>query len=432
MLCPPGVIVHTMTSMSTALSSQPRVVIIGAGFAGLAVAKALGDQPVQVTVLDRTNHHLFQPLLYQVATAGLSPANIAQPVRGILRQYKNIEVLMADVTGFDLEKKLVLAGERSVPFDYLIVATGARHSYFGHPEWEQFAPGLKTLEDALDIRRRLLLAFEKAEVTSDPVERERLMTFVIVGAGPTGVEMAGAISEIARETMLRDFRHIDPREARIILLDAADRVLPVFDAELSRKAEEQLRHLKVRVQLGVSVQDINAEGVSTKDSFIHARTVIWAAGNAASPLVKALPGTFDRAGRIQITEALNLPDAPCIYVIGDTALSLGKDNKPLPGVSPVALQQGAHAARNILAQIEGKPLKPFAYWNRGSMATIGRHRAVADVNFAKFSGTLAWLAWVFIHLVFLMDFRNRLSVFLIWVWSYFTRDQGARLITGKK
>jgi NADH dehydrogenase len=395
-----------MTSMSTALSSQPRVVIIGAGFAGLAVAKALGDKPVQVTVLDRTNHHLFQPLLYQVATAGLSPANIAQPVRGILRQYKNIEVLMADVTGFDLEKKLVLAGERSVPFDYLIVATGARHSYFGHPEWEQFAPGLKTLEDALDIRRRLLLAFEKAEVTSDPVERERLMTFVIVGAGPTGVEMAGAISEIARETMLRDFRHIDPREARIILLDAAD--------------------------LGVSVQDINAEGVSTKDSFIHARTVIWAAGNAASPLVKSLPGTFDRAGRIQITEALNLPDAPCIYVIGDTALSLGKDNKPLPGVSPVALQQGAHAARNILAQIEGKPLKPFAYWNRGSMATIGRHRAVADVNFAKFSGTLAWLAWVFIHLVFLMDFRNRLSVFLIWVWSYFTRDQGARLITGKK
>jgi NADH dehydrogenase len=392
-------------------------VIIGAGFAGLAVAKALGDQPVQVTVLDRTNHHLFQPLLYQVATAGLSPANIAQPVRGILRQYKNIEVLMADVSGFDLEKKLVLAGERSVPFDYLIVATGARHSYFGHPEWEQFAPGLKTLEDALDIRRRLLLAFEKAEVTSDPVERERLMTFVIVGAGPTGVEMAGAIAEIARETMLRDFRHIDPREARIILLDAADRVLPVFDVELSRKAEEQLRHLKVTVQLGVSVQDINAEGVRT---------------NAASPLVKTLPGTFDRAGRIQITEALNLPDAPCIYVIGDTALSLGKDNKPLPGVSPVALQQGAHAARNILAQIEGKPLKPFAYWNRGSMATIGRHRAVADVNFAKFSGTLAWLAWVFIHLVFLMDFRNRLSVFLIWVWSYFTRDQGARLITGKK
>lgn len=421
-----------MTMMNTALSSPPRVVIIGAGFGGLAVAKALGDQPVQVTVLDRENHHLFQPLLYQVATAGLSPANIAQPVRSILRRHANIEVLMAEVSGFDLEQKLVLAGARSVPFDYLVVATGARHSYFGHPEWEPYAPGLKTLEDALDIRRRLLLAFEKAEVTTDPVERERLLTFVIVGAGPTGVEMAGAISEIARETMLRDFRHIDPREAQVILLDAAERVLPVFDPELSQQAEYQLRHLKVTVKLGVSVQDINAEGVNTPNGFIHARTVIWAAGNAASPLVKALPGTFDRAGRIQISETLNLPDAPHIYVIGDTALCLGKDNKPLPGVSPVAMQQGAHAARNILAQIENRPLKPFAYWNRGSMATIGRHRAVADVNFAKFSGLFAWLAWVFVHLIFLMDFHNRLSVFMIWVWSYFTRAQGARLITGKK
>lgn len=418
--------------MTTNSSAKPRVVIIGAGFGGLAAAKALGGQSVQVTVLDRENHHLFQPLLYQVATAGLSPANIAQPVRSILRRHENIDVLMADVTGFDLEKKLVLAGEHSVPFDYLIVATGARHSYFGHPEWEQFAPGLKTLEDALDIRRRLLLAFEKAEAETDPVERERLLTFVIVGAGPTGVEMAGAISEIARETMLRDFRHIHPREAQVILLDAAQRVLPVFDADLSQKAESQLRHLKVTVKLGVSVQDITAEGVSTPDGFIHARTVIWAAGNAASPLVKALPGTFDRAGRIQISETLNLPDAPHIYVIGDTALCLSRDKKPLPGVSPVAMQQGAHAAQNILAQIEGRPLKKFSYWDRGSMATIGRHRAVADVHFAKFSGLMAWLAWVFVHLIFLMSFRNRVSVFLIWVWSYFTRAQGARLITGKK
>lgn len=418
--------------MSTAPSSSPRVVIVGAGFGGLAVAKALGGQPVQVTVLDRENHHLFQPLLYQVATAGLSPANIAQPVRSILRRHENIEVLMADVTGFNLEKKLVLAGERSIPFDYLVVATGARHSYFGHPEWEAFAPGLKTLEDAVDIRRRLLLAFEKAEVATDPVERERLLTFVIVGAGPTGVEMAGAISEIARETMLQDFRHIDPREAQVILLDAAPRVLPVFDESLSKKAEEQLKSLNVTVRLGASVQGINEEGVSTPEGFIHARTVVWAAGNAASPLVKSLPGTFDRAGRIQISETLNLPECDRIYVIGDTALCLGKDNKPLPGVSPVAMQQGACVAKNILAQIAGKPLEKFAYWDRGSMATIGRHRAVADVHFAKFSGLLAWLAWVFVHLVFLMSFRNRISVFLIWVWSYFTRGQGARLITGKK
>ncbi|MGV3662990.1 MAG: NAD(P)/FAD-dependent oxidoreductase [Prosthecobacter sp.] len=411
---------------------KPRVVIVGAGFGGLAVAKALGGEPVQVTVLDRENHHLFQPLLYQVATAGLSPANIAQPVRSILRKHENIEVLMADVTGFDLEKKLVLAGERSIPFDYLVVATGARHSYFGHPEWEAFAPGLKTLEDAVEIRRRLLLAFEKAEVATDPVERERLLTFVIVGAGPTGVEMAGAISEIARETMLQDFRHIDPREAQVILLDAAARVLPVFDESLSKRAEEQLKSLNVTVRLGVSVQGINEEGVSTPDGFIHARTVIWAAGNAASPLVKALPGTFDRAGRIQISETLNLPEAPNIYVLGDTALCLGKDNKPLPGVSPVAMQQGACAAKNILAQMEGRPLSKFAYWDRGSMATIGRNRAVADVHFAKFSGWLAWLAWVFVHLIFLMSFRNRISVFLIWVWAYFTRAAGARLITGKK
>lgn len=423
---------RTAPMSQDAASSQPRVVIIGAGFGGMAAAKALAGKPVRVTLVDKENHHLFQPLLYQVATAGLSPANIAQPVRSILRNQANVEVLMAEVSGFDLEKKLILTPQRSLPFDYLIVATGARHSYFGHPEWETFAPGLKTLEDALEIRRKLLLAFEKAEVETDPVERARLLTFVVVGAGPTGVEMAGAISEIARETMLRDFRHIDPREAQVVLLDAAPRVLPVFDTDLSQKAEHQLANLKVTVRLGVSVQDISAEGVSTSTGFIHARTVIWAAGNAASPLVKQLPGTFDRAGRIQISEGLHLPEAPNVYVIGDTALCLGKDNKPLPGVSPVAMQQGAWAAKNILAQIEGRPPQKFSYWDRGSMATIGRNRAVADLHFAKFSGLPAWLAWVFVHLLFLMSFRNRISVFLIWVWSYFTRAQGARLITGKK
>lgn len=412
--------------------TRPRVVIVGAGFGGLSAAKALNKADVRVTLVDRRNHHLFQPLLYQVATAGLSPGQIATPIRTVLRKQKNAEVLLGTVTGVDAARKRVKLGEHEINYDYLVLATGARHSYFGRDEWEQFAPGLKSLEDATELRKRILLAFERAELEEDAAARERLLTFVVIGAGPTGVEMAGAISEIARETMLRDFRHIDPREAQVILLDAAPRVLPVFDEGLSKKAEQQLEHLKVTVRLGVNVQGINEEGVSTSTGFIHARTVIWAAGNAASPLVKSLPGTFDRAGRIQVMDTLQLAEAPHIYVIGDTALCLGKDNKPLPGVSPVAMQQGKCVADNILAQIEGRPLKKFAYWDRGSMATIGRHRAVADVHFAKFSGLLAWLAWVFVHLIFLMNFRSRISVFLIWVWSYFTRFQGARLITGKK
>lgn len=417
-----------MNENNDTANSLPHVVIIGAGFGGLATAKALADEPVRVTLLDRENHHLFQPLLYQVASAGLSPANIAQPVRSILRNKKNIEVLMAEVTGINLDEKKVVTAEQTFTFDHLVVATGARHSYFGHPEWEEFAPGLKTLEDALDIRNRLLLAFEKAEIATDPVERERLLTFVVVGAGPTGVEMAGAISEIARDTMARDFRNIDPKDTKVILLDAADRVLPFFDEKLSAKAKDHLEDLQVDVRLSTGVQNVNAEGVNTPNGFIYARTVIWAAGNSASPIVKNLPGTFDRAGRIQITEELNLPDIPNVYVIGDTANCPGPEGKPLPGVSPVAMQQGKHVARNILARIKNEPATKFSYWNRGSMATIGRHRAVADVHFTRFGGLLAWLAWVFVHLVFLMSFRNRISVFLIWVWSYFTRQQGARLI----
>ena len=411
---------------------QPRVVIIGGGFGGLAAAKALDKAPVKVTLLDRTNHHLFQPLLYQVATAALSPANIAQPVRSILHHAKNTETIMADVTDIDVREKVVTAGGQKFPFDYLIVATGARHSYFGHPEWEASAPGLKTLDDALNIRRRLLMAVELAEATTDAAEREKLLTFVVVGAGPTGVEMAGAISEIARETMVRDFRHIDPREAKVILLDAADRVLPVFDPTLSGKALAQLRDLGVEVKLGVAVQGLDENGVTIPGGFIPSRTVIWAAGNAASPLVKQLPGEFDRSGRVIVQPELNLKEQANIYVIGDTAHCLGKDGKPLPGVSPVAMQQGKLAAANILAQIAGQPLKPFKYWDRGSMATIGRHRAVADLHFVKFSGWVAWMAWVFVHLIFLIGLRSRVSVFLIWVWSYFTRYQGARLITGQK
>jgi len=421
-----------MSNLNDSITALPKVVIIGAGFGGLAAAKALADKPVNVTMLDRENHHLFQPLLYQVASAGLSPANIAQPVRSILRNKRNIEVLMADVTGFDVTGKKVLAGDRVFDYDYLIVATGARHSYFGHPEWERHAPGLKTLDDALNIRRRLLLAFEQAELTEDSAEREKLLTFVVVGAGPTGVEMAGAISEIARETMVRDFRSLDPTLTKVVLLDAADRVLPFFDQSLSAKAQSHLESLKVQVRLGVAVQGVTEDGVSIPDGFIHARTVIWAAGNAASPLVKQLPGEFDRAGRIMITHQLHLKDHPEIYVIGDTAHCLGPEGKPLPGVSPVAMQQGKQAAVNILQQVNGDPPSEFSYWDRGSMATIGRHRAVADVHVMKFGGLFAWLAWVFVHLVFLMSFRNRISVFLIWVWAYFTRQQGARLITGRK
>ncbi|HSJ04304.1 MAG TPA: NAD(P)/FAD-dependent oxidoreductase [Verrucomicrobium sp.] len=412
--------------------AQPRVIIIGAGFGGLAAAKALSKEPVKVTILDRTNHHLFQPLLYQVATAALSPANIAQPVRSILHHAKNTETIMADVSEIDAAAKVVIANGQRLPFDYLIVATGARHSYFGHPEWEASAPGLKTLDDALNIRRRLLMAFEEAEATTDAAERERLLTFVVVGAGPTGVEMAGAITEIARETMVRDFRHIDPREAKVILLDAADRVLPAFDPGLSAKALSQLQDLGVDVKLGVAVQNLDAKGVTIPGGYIPSRTIIWAAGNAASPLVRQLPGEFDRSGRIIVLPELNLKNHPFVFVIGDTAHCAGPDGKPLPGVSPVAMQQGKRAASNIKALIASQPLKPFKYWNRGSMATIGRHRAVADVHVLKFSGWIAWMAWVFVHLVFLIGFRSRISVFLIWVWSYFSRYQGARLITGQK
>ncbi len=409
----------------------PRVVIIGAGFGGLSAARALRGQAVEVTVLDRTNHHLFQPLLYQVATAGLSPANIAQPIRSILRDQRNTRVLLADVSGIDTVNRQVLAGGHACPYDHLIVATGARHAYFGHAEWERHAPGLKTLDDALDIRRRLLMAFEKAEACSDAAERASLLTFVVVGAGPTGVEMAGAISEIARQSMVRDFRNIDSTQTRVILLDAADRVLPGFDPSLSQKAEAHLRELQVDVRLGVAVQDVDAQGVAIPGGQIRARTVLWAAGNMASPLLQQLPGERDRSGRVHVSPELHIPGHPEIFVIGDAAHCPGADGRPLPGVSPVAMQQGARAAKNILARLAGEPAQPFVYWDRGSMATVGRHRAVADLHAVKLSGVPAWLAWVFVHLVFLMDFRNRTLVFLTWVWSYLTWDQGARLITGR-
>ena len=412
------------------MSNRPRIIIAGAGFGGLAAAKALANEEVDVTVLDRSNHHLFQPLLYQVATAALSPAQIAQPVRHILRYAENIRVVMADITGIDASTKQVLTSDGPFDFDYLILATGARHSYFGHPEWEAHAPGLKSIDDALEIRRKMLLAFEEAEKTEDPAVRQAALTFVIVGAGPTGVEMAGSIGEVARYTMVQDFRRIDPSQARVILLDAAPRVLQAFTEDLSEKALMQLTRIGIDVRTSTVVEAVNEKGVQLPGEFIPCRTVIWAAGNAASPLGKELGVETDRAGRVFVNPDLTIPGHASIYVIGDLANFSHQGGKPLPGVSPVAIQQGQHAAANILAQISEWPTEPFEYWDKGSMATIGRHAAVADIQGIRFDGLLAWLAWLFVHLIFLIGFRNRVLVFLQWAWSYLNYYRGARLITG--
>ncbi len=411
------------------MKEEPRVVLIGAGFGGIAAAKILADAPVQVTVIDRANHHLFQPLLYQVATAALSPAQIAQPIRHILRDAKNITVAMDEVRQIDPAAREVIGVDARYPYDYLIVATGARHSYFGHPEWEKDAPGLKSIEDALEIRRRMLLAFERAERSDDPTERDRELTFAVIGAGPTGVEMAGAIGEVARFTMVRDFRRIDPGQARIVLIDAAPRVLPTFDEKLSAKALEQLRRIGVEVRTGAGVKGVTAQGVQLEEEFIPCGTVVWAAGNAASPLGKQLGVETDRAGRVPVSPELTVPGHPEVFAIGDLASFTHQGGKPLPGVSPVAMQQGRHAARNILACIAGEPMKPFRYFDKGSMATIGRHAAVVDMRGFRFNGFTAWLAWLFVHLIFLIGFRNRILVFLQWAWSYVNYYRGARLIT---
>lgn len=414
------------------MKAQPKILIAGAGFGGLAAAKALANLPVEVTVLDRSNHHLFQPLLYQVATAALSPAEIAQPVRHILRRARNVTVAMADIVRVDPAAKEVVTTEGAYPYDYLILATGARHSYFGHPEWEHDAPGLKSIDDALEIRRRMLIAFEQAEKTSDAKERQAALTFIVVGAGPTGVEMAGAIGEVARYTMVRDFRRIDPAQARVILVDAAPRVLPTFAEELSASAREQLARIGVEVRTGVGVKGVSPEGVQLENDFIPSKTIIWAAGNAASPLGKGLGVETDKAGRVVVNPDLSVPGHPEIFVIGDLACFTHQGGKPLPGTSPVAMQQGRRAARNILAATDGRPqsAKPFHYFDKGSMATIGRHAAVADIRGVRFNGFTAWLAWLFVHLIFLVGFRNRVLVFLQWIWSYLNYYRGARLITG--
>jgi NADH:ubiquinone reductase (H+-translocating) len=415
--------------MENPKASWPRVLVVGAGFGGLEATKHLGNKPVGVTLIDRTNYHLFQPLLYQVATAALSPADIAAPVRAVVTKYENIDVILAEVQSVDLTARLVRTGERSYHYDYLVLATGSRHSYFGHDEWEKLAPGLKSLEDAIEVRRRILMAFELAERTDDPAVRAAAMTFVIIGGGPTGVEMAGAIAEIARQTLAKDFRHIDPSTARVILIEGDKRVLASFPEDLSAKALDQLQELGVEVITGAHADNLTENGLEVAGRFIPCRVKIWAAGNAASSVGKTLGVPVDRAGRVIVQDDLTIPGHPEVQVIGDLANFTAKDGKPLPGVSPVAIQEGRHAAKNILHMIEGAKPQRFFYWDKGSLATIGRNRAVADLNFAHFSGLLAWLAWLFVHILYLVGFRNRLAVLFQWAWAYFTFNKGARLIT---
>ena len=415
--------------MENAFTGKPRVIIVGAGFGGLEAAKKLAGENVRVTVIDRSNYHLFQPLLYQVATAALSPADIAAPVRAILSKCKNVEVILAEVQSVDVEAKKVKMVDLEIDYDYLIVATGARHSYFGHNEWEKLAPGLKSLEDAVELRRRILLAFEYAEKTPDEAARRAAMNFVIIGGGPTGVEMAGAIAEISRYTMARDFRHIDPSEARVILIEGEPRLLAAYPPDLSESARKQLVDLGVEVRTSTRATNLTEAGVQIGDEFIPCRVKIWAAGNSASFVGRTLGVPADRVGRVIINDDLTIPGHPEVQVIGDLANFAHQTGQPLPGISPVAMQQGRHAARNVLAMIQGRKPQRFRYWDKGTMATIGRNKAVADLKFMHLSGLPAWLAWLFVHIIFLVGFRNRLLVLLQWAWAYLTFDKGARLIT---
>jgi NADH dehydrogenase len=413
------------------LAGLPTVVIIGAGFGGLTAAKALAKAPAHVILIDRRNHHLFQPLLYQVATAGLAPTQIATPIRAIVRKQRNTDVVLGEVERVDTERQEVVLGDRRLAYDYLIVATGARHSYFGHDDWERFAPGLKTLEDATELRKRILLAFERAELEPDAEERARLTTFVVIGAGPTGVEMAGAIAELAKKALVRDYRRINPQCARIILIEAGPRALAAFPDDLSTHAVRALEKLGVEVRLGAAVTACDAEGVTLASERIETRTVIWAAGVQASPAATWLGAKADRAGRAVIGPDLRLPGHDNVFVIGDCAAVEGRDGKALPGVAPVAKQQGAHAAKAIRAALAGRRFsKPFAYVDFGNLATVGRKAAVADFRGFHLKGFIGWLVWSAAHIYFLIGFRNRLAVTIDWLWSYLTFERGARLITG--
>jgi NADH dehydrogenase len=408
----------------------PNVVVVGGGFGGLEAARKLAKQPLRVTIIDRKNHHTFQPLLYQVATAGISPGEIAAPIRWILRGRKNVEVLLGEVVGFDLHRKTVHLPDLEVPYDYLIVAAGARHSYFGHDQWEPLAPGLKTVEDALEIRRRVLLAFELAERQAAAGGPPSDINFVIVGAGPTGVELAGTLAEIARRVLRDEFASIDPKRTRIILLEGGPRILPTYAADLSQSAVKQLQKLGVEVRAPAMVTKIAPGAVWVGEERIAATVVLWAAGVAASPLGKELGVTIDRAGRVLVNRDLSIPDHPEVFVIGDLAALKDEHGNLLPGVAPVAMQEGRYVATAIARDLAKHPPKDFHYVDKGSLATIGRAAAVAQIGRLHISGYLAWLGWLFIHIMFLIGFRNRLIVMIQWFWSYITFERGARLITG--
>jgi NADH:ubiquinone reductase (H+-translocating) len=412
--------------------AAPHVVIIGGGFGGLAAAQALKRAPVRITLLDRRNHHLFQPLLYQVATAGLSPGDIAAPIRWILRRQQNVRVLLAAATAIDPASRTVTLNDGSITYDYLIVATGATHAYFGHPEWEAVAPGLKSLDDALEIRRRTLLAYEIAEREEDAERRQRLLTFAVIGGGPTGVEMAGAIAEIARHTLTHEFRSISTAQSRVVLIEAGPSILSTFPEDLRDAARRSLARLRVEVWENTRVTSIDESGVAMGDRRLEAGTVIWAAGVAASPLARSLGVPLDRVGRVPVEPELHLAGHPELYVIGDLALFNGTDGQPLPGVAPVAQQQARHAAKNIVRRIKGQPLQPFVYRDPGTLATIGRAAAIANLGRVHLSGVIGWLVWLFVHIMNLVGFRNRLMVLIQWAGAYISYQRNVRLITGRE
>jgi NADH dehydrogenase len=410
--------------------ARPRVVIIGGGFGGIAAARALRRANVDITLIDRTNHFIFQPLLYQVATAALAPSDITAPIRWILRRQRNTEVLLAEARDIDTERRIVRVDDdkRELPYDYLIVAPGARHHYFGRDDWEPYAPGLKAIEDASEIRRRFLLAYEKAEKTEDERERDEYLTFVIVGGGPTGVELSGAIPFIAKKALHSEFRRIDTRRTRVILVEAGPRILPSFPADLAEHAARDLADLGVEVRVNSMVTGVDAEGVTVGTEKIRARTAFWAAGNKASPLGKFLGAPLDNAGRVKVAEDLSVPGHPEIFAIGDLA-TLVSNGRTVPWVCPAANQEGAFAAKSIIRDTRHQPRKKFHYFNKGDLATIGRSRAIADFGRVRFTGRLAWWLWLFVHIMYLVGFRNRIVVFIEWAYSYFTYQAGVRLIT---